>query len=161
MQSFDLCSIDRLRMVTEGSVCSFMQTAWHHKRNENITPSCIAGNTLMPHSNPQSAIILGPVHTAPFSYENGAKFIRFGLAFTLFHCENGAFRKHYWKRINLKTVRFEIDPFSVWTPKAETSENASHSIVERLSNAMVFWHSNSRLAPSCQLITKVIVLKKD
>ena len=36
---------------------------------------------------------LGPVHTAPFPYENGAKLIRFGPAFILLRCENGAFRK--------------------------------------------------------------------
>ena len=34
-----------------------------------------------------------PVHTAPFSYENGAKLIRSGLAFTWLRCEHGAFRK--------------------------------------------------------------------
>ena len=36
---------------------------------------------------------LGPVYTAPFSYENGVKLIRFRPAFTLLRCENGAFPK--------------------------------------------------------------------
>ena len=57
-------------------------------------------------------------------------------------------------------MRFENDPFSVWTPKTETFENASHSFVERLLNTMALWHSNSRLVPSWQLLTKGIVLKK-
>ena len=35
---------------------------------------------------------IGTVHTAPFSYENGGKLIRFGLALTLglLRCKNGA-----------------------------------------------------------------------
>ena len=37
--------------------------------------------------------MIGPVHTAPFSYENGEKLIRFGLAVTLLRCENGALQK--------------------------------------------------------------------
>ena len=34
---------------------------------------------------------LGPVHIAPYSYENGYKSIRFCLAFTLLRYENGDF----------------------------------------------------------------------
>ena len=37
---------------------------------------------------------LSPVHIALFSYDNGTNLIRFGLAFTLLRCENGALRKH-------------------------------------------------------------------
>ena len=50
-----------------------------------------------------------------FSYENRVKLLHFCLAFTLLRCENGAFRKKLMKkkRINLETVRFENDPFSV------------------------------------------------
>ena len=36
---------------------------------------------------------LGPIHTAPFSYENAAKLIRFDFEFTLLRCENRVFPK--------------------------------------------------------------------
>ena len=42
------------------------------------------------------------------------------------------------KRINLKTLRFEHDPFSLWTPRTETFENGSHSFAERLFITMAF-----------------------
>ena len=37
------------------------------------------------------ALLSGPVHIAPYSYENGYKSIRFCLAFTLLRYENGDF----------------------------------------------------------------------
>ena len=38
-------------------------------------------------------LLLSPVHTAPFSCENGAILIRCCLGLTLLGCEDGAFRK--------------------------------------------------------------------
>ena len=90
------------------------------------------------------AVILGPVHTAPPSYENGAKLIRFGLAFTLLRCENGASRKREWKRINLKTVRFECGH--------QKRRHLKTLYIPLLKGYSWQWHSNSRLAPSRQLL---------
>ena len=56
----------------------------------------------------------GPVHTAPFSYENGVKLLRFALRS---HCsavktelfENANENAYIWKRCILKTIRFQCE----------------------------------------------------
>jgi len=63
-------------------------------------------------------IVLGPVHTTPEEFENGALFLRLGLPSTLIRTENGAFRKRrlcvlVWTKNILKTKLFENDDVTI------------------------------------------------
>lgn len=49
-------------------------------------------------------VLLGPVHTAPFTNESGAKFFHFCPAFTLLRCENRAF-ENGWERRKRKYLK--------------------------------------------------------
>ena len=53
-------------------------------------------------------LALGPVHTTPDKFENAALFLRLGLPSTLIRHENGAFRKRFSNRRNLKTPAFRF-----------------------------------------------------
>ena len=62
-------------------------------------------------------------HTAPKKFENTALFLRVGLPSTLMRHENGAFRKHFSNRRNLKTpaLRFRVDGKHLMRSQLETS----------------------------------------
>ena len=59
--------------------------------------------------------------------------------------------------MNLKTMHFENDPFSVCTPKTETFEKVVHSFGNRLLITMAF---NVAIGTVLTVINKGFVLKR-
>ena len=81
-------SVASSRKISALSNFSFLPM--HHAVNALFVGSGITFNKT---GGPVDTTVLGRVHTAAFSYENGVKPLRFCLALTLLRCENGPFRK--------------------------------------------------------------------